>query len=354
MIRFAKLIFWLSVVWLVLWLVPAAYDFFFMRPQGTPFTLYSSVTGDFVWIDRTSGEAVHTDRLGNTYTDAQFDSILPFFYYRQLVADGRFPDTLHATPVTPRLAQTGNFSFKSSPLTYNTPHIELYPLLESMSGRVDLEMPDDVFRITGKGIEFVKMNDNLPDAEKSRTYTRAMLDKGFVFPARIIAGNPTVKKEYDEGYLITDSKGKLFHLKQIKGRPYCRHIALPDSMQLRHIFVTEFRNRRFHAFLIDEHKSMYVLYTHTYEVKRVDIPGFDPTCEAISIIGNPFDWTLTRTTMQDVTLYAIDAEDLHCITTMQHPIEIPACEKLRPYVMPLRLGFISPTDPYVMPRVNEY
>ena len=354
MIRFAKIIFWISVLWLGIWLIPSLYDFLLVQPLSTPFTLYSTVTGDFAWIDRSQGHAIYTDRKGGKYTETEFDSIFPFFYYRQLVADERFPDTLHGMAVSPRMAQIESFMFKSTPLSYNAPKIELYPLLESMSGRVDLKMPDDVFRITDHGIEFICMADNQIDAAKSHTYTEAMRRKGFTFPSQIIAGNPTVKKEYDEGYLITDNEGKLFHLKQVKGRPYCRHIALPDSLHIAHIFLTEFRNRRFHAFIIDDKHRMYVLYTGNYEIKQVDIPAFDPTREAITIMGNPFDWTLTLTSLSSSTLYAIEATSLQCMGTMQHNIEIPWSEKLRRYVMPLRLGFVSPINPYILPRINEY
>ena len=354
MIRFAKIIFWLSVIWLAMWLIPSLYDFLFVQPQSTPFTLYSTVTGDFAWIDRTQGNPLYIDRSGKRYTATEFDSIFPFFYYRQLMADEKFPDTLHGMAVSPKMAQTESFMFKSTPSSYNTPKTELYPLMESMSGRVDLEMPDDVFRMTDKGIEFIRMTDNRIDKTKSQSYTEVMRQKGFIFPAQIIAGNPTVKKEYDEGYLITDNEGKLFHLKQVKGRPYCRRIAVPDSLHITHLFLTEFRNRRFLAFLVVDCHRMYVLYTGNYDIKQVEIPAFDPTHEAISIIGNPFDWTLSLTSLSDATLYAIDASSLQCLATMKHEIEIPFAEQLRRYIMPLRLNFLSPIDPYLFPRINEY
>lgn len=52
-----------------------------------------------------------------------------------------------------------------------------------------------------------------------------MTKKNFRFPAIEIVGNPTVKKEYDEGYLLLDADRRLFHLKQVKGRPYVRAIT---------------------------------------------------------------------------------------------------------------------------------
>lgn len=352
MIRFTKLFLGFTLVWLAIWLIPSVYDFFFARLQNVPFTLYSTVIDDFAWIERTGDRSIRIDRAGNRYSEQEYDSILPMFYYRQLIADEKFPTELKGVELTPRMAQTENFSFKSTPSAVNVSPIGLYPLLESLSGRVDLEMPGDVFRMTGTGIEFVDMETNTVETEKSRIFTNALLKKGFRFPARIIAGNPTVRKEYDEGYMLLDDGGALFHFKQVKGRPYCRAIELPEGMDIAHIFPTEFRNRRYHAFLTDRDNRMYALSTHTYEIKPIGIPSFDPTREAITIIGNPFDWTLTRSTLQGVTVYAIDAQTLQCIDSMRHP-DVPSwAEKLRPYVMPLRLTFTSQFDRDVLPRLN--
>ena len=41
----------------------------------------------------------------------------------------------------------------------------------SMSGRVDLSMPDDVFRVTSKGLEFIGMKTNTVDTDKSQLFT---------------------------------------------------------------------------------------------------------------------------------------------------------------------------------------
>ncbi len=354
MARLAKTIFWFTVVWTVFWLVPSAYDFLFVRPQSAPFTLYSTVTGGFGWISNTASGSTRAGSGGVTYTREEFDSIFPLFYYRQLVSEGRFPDTLNGVHITPQTAQVNNFSFKISPLEVNAPKAKLYPLLESMSGRVELEMPDDVFRITNEGIEFIDMASNKTNYAKSRAYTEVMLRKGFIFPAQVIAGNPTVKKDYDEGYLITDSRGKLFHLKQVKGRPYFRAIATPDSMVINHVFATEFRSRCCRAFIVDDAGGFFVLLTDGYTLRKAELPPFDPTCESMTIIGNQFDWTVTIASLYEVSSHGLDAATFEHLATMEHELAPGLADKLRTWVMPLRLSFTSPVDPRLMPRLNNY
>ena len=205
--RFSTILLYVTIAFLLLWQLPWCYNFFVVKPEKTPFTLYSFVIGDFAQMGQEEGKgSVRRDLAGNIYSEAAFDSILPMFYFRQLMSDERFPDTIKGIAVTPKMVQTENFNFRSVPSDINAPSIGLYPLMESMSGRVDLKMPDDVFRITSKGIEFIDMASNSVKEDKSLQFTEAMTKKEFRFPATEIVGNPTVKKEYDEGYLLLDGR----------------------------------------------------------------------------------------------------------------------------------------------------
>ena len=139
---FSQLLLGLTIVCLLIWQLPWCYNFLTARSTKAPFTLYSSVIGDFAMMTPSGDKGMlRSDLSGRTYTQAQFDSILPMFYFRQLMSDERFPDTLNGVPVTPRMAQMENFNFRVVPSDINAPHIGLYPLLEGMSGRVDLQMP---------------------------------------------------------------------------------------------------------------------------------------------------------------------------------------------------------------------
>lgn len=342
MIRFSKLFFGFTVFVLLLWLLPWAYNFVFYKPERTPFTLWSCVVGDFAVVDFAGDGIVRRDRGGRTYTDREFDSILPTFYARQLLNDERFPDSLCGVAVTPRLLQSENFMFRSTPAEINKPRTGLYPLLESMSGRVDLEMPDDVFRITSSGIEFVVMATNRIDRGKSDRFTEAMTRKGFRFPALAVAGNPSTRKEYDEGYLLLDASRQLFHLKQVKGRPYVRAIDLPEGVQPEHLFVTEFPSHRTLGFLTDTENGFHVLSKPSYEIVRVGIPGWNPESESLTVIGNMFDWTVRVTGAGADRYYAVDARrEYRLIDSMVYGSErtpLPG------------LVFTSYDDGYVKPR----
>lgn len=340
--RFSQLFLYLTVALLLLWQLPWCYAFFASKPSRTPFALYSCVIGDFLSIgyDETTG-MIRRDRSGNNYTQEQTDSILPLFYVRQLMADERFPDSLMGMPVTPREVQRTNFNFRVSASEVNTAAVPLYPLLESMSKRVDLAMPDDVFRITRRGIEFVVMDSNSVDREKSAKFTEALVKKGFRFPASRIAGNPNPRKEYDEGYFILDDAGKLFHLKQVRGRPYVRSIPLPEGLHAEYLFITEFSDRRTLGYLTDAGHSFYVLMNKTYEVIKTGLPAYNPKTDKLTIFGNMFDWTVCVTTPEAEEYYALSADDFSLIDSMR----IPTSDGPMP-----GLHFTSYTDKYVKPH----
>ena len=299
MIRFG-----FTVFVLLLWLLPWAYNFAFYKPERTPFTLWSCVVGDFAVVDFVGDGIVRRDRGGRTYTDREFDSILPTFYARQLLNDERFPDSLCGVAVTPRLLQSENFMFRSTPAEINKPRTGLY----------------DVFRITSSGIEFVVMATNRIDRGKSDRFTEAMTRKGFRFPALAVAGNPSTRKEYDEGYLLLDASWQLFHLKQVKGRPYVRAIDL----------------------LTDTENGFHVLSKPSYEIVRVGIPGWNPESESLTVIGNMFDWTVRVTGAGADRYYAVDARrEYRLIDSMVYGSErtpLPG------------LVFTSYDDGYVKPR----
>lgn len=354
MIRYSKILFILTITVLLLWLLPWFYHFVTEKPAHTPFTLYSNVANNFVYIDYSEDkEITYRDRNGHAYTDSQFDSLLPLFYYRQLLSDGRLPDSLNGESLTPQKINLTNFIFRLSASDVNKKTPALYPLLEAMSGRVDLKMPDDVFRLTDR-IEFIDMETNTVNEAKSKLFTKAMLDKGFRFPVTCIGGNPTEKKDYDNGYFLTDSAHRLFHLKQLRGRPFFRPVALPEGMEIRHITVREYPHRKFHAFLTDSRNRFWVLAAPGYELHRLPVETYDPRTHDMQIVGNLFDWTVSIAKADGEHIYAVDAGDYSLVDTLTYPATESLPAQIGRFLFPCEIGFTSCDDQYVRPRLNRF
>lgn len=354
MVRYSKIFFAFIITLLLLWLLPWFYHFITAKPGGTPFTLYSCVVNDFAYLDFSEAKGVqYKTRNGQVYTDRQFDSILPLFYYRQLMSDGRLPDTLNGVKLSPQKIGLSNFIFRLSASDLNKKTPPLYPLLESMSGRVDLKMPDDVFRMTDR-IEFIDMETNTINETKSELFTKTMKTKGFHYPMHTIGGNPTLRKDYDEGWFLTDTLDQLFHLKQLRGRPYFRPVTLPEGLKIRHIFVKEYQNRKFYAFLSDQESNLWVLSNPDYRLHRLPIGRYNPLTDNIQIVGDLFNWTISIDKPDGEYIYAIHADDYSLCDTLTYPAGESLATTIGRYFFPCELIFTSYDDQYVYPRFRAF
>ncbi len=340
---------------LLAWLLPWFFAFLTTQPSWRPFTLYSCIVHSFAHLDYDAEDnTIGRDAKGNIYTERQTDSIMPMFYFRQLAAEGRFPKEIEGIPVTPKDAERSEFIFRTSPQDVNRPRIGLYQLLESRPRRLDFESPSDVFRITESGIEFVDMATNSLDKKKSERFTAALQKAGFRFPARVIAGNGTTRKEYDNGYFIVDDDYRVFHMKQICGWPMVLDTKISDSLRINHIFVTEFSDRRHFAFLTDEANRFYALDAEDYSLHQIPIGRFDATNDAMMIIGDMFYWTITLQRDNDERLVAVNARDYSLADTCIPQEEVNSAEYYARYLFPTTLAFTSVKDAFVRPRLTSF
>ncbi len=338
---------YITVGLLAIWQLPWLISILAAQKTNTPMIVYSTLADKFI-ISTTENNGLaavqkYTDENGNIYTQEQRDSLLPFLYWRQLTADGRMPDSIKSQHFSPTDIQRHRFTFRSTPATVNAKYPALYPLLESQSGRVDLEMPSDVFRVSGCCIEFIDMKTNKIDTAKSRKFNLEFEKYKFQFPAALIAGNPTTKKEYDEGYLMLDSGKKLFHFKMTQGSPYLHAIPLPDSVCPKHIYVTEVADHKMLALFTDTKNRFYAIEPVSYRLCKIAIPAFNPETEQMTIIANPMDWTIHVKNEVKSIYYAIKTDDYQFIRKM----ELPMSEKKFQ-----GLHFTSSIDKYVKPRFN--
>ena len=339
----AKTILSLIVAFLLLWQLPWLVNLVTASSTHTKFTLYSSLANDFIVKEHPEGEGVRvTGALtGKTYTEAEGDSLLPLFFTSVLVSHGRMPDTVLGHAVTPHQIRQTNFNMRISPRDINANNVQLYQLLESLPKRVDLEMPDDVFRFSDNGIEFIKMENNQIKPEKSQRFTQALKEKGFQFPVLDASGNPIVKKPYDEGYLLLDANHRLFQLKRCAGRPFVREFEVPDSITLAHVFILEPTARQLRGLAVDTDHYVYVL-TPDYRLVRTGIDSYKPKEESLMIIGNLIDWTASVITSDTIRYYALDGTDYHKLNTYCCPLE-------KGFTLP-GLHFTSDNDKFCYPR----
>lgn len=335
------------------WLLPALYELVFPRTDKTPFVVYSCLDSTFIRFETANKQVRYIDFRGQEFSKSQADSLLPLFAFRQLVAEGRLPDSLYGVALTPKLIQQNSFHFKTSPKQLNKPAVGLYTLLESASGRVDLTLPPDVFRLTKEGLEFIDCETNQINKAKSLSFSRELTKNGFVFPVQLIWGNSTTRKDYDNGFLLTDANDRLFQLKMVKGTPFVREISTENTQGWKQVFTVEPANRALIGLAVSNDNQLFVV-TKEGKTVAVGIDAYDPQEMQITIVGDLFHWTITEYTASDSRYYAVDARTFEQVAcTIAPDPERPLAQKIERILLPVRLRFTSWRTQLVTPNIND-
>lgn len=287
-------------------LLPNLYWMIFDKPIRTPQVSFSPIIKDFVFTQtkKNNGDKMYLDNQGNSYDRKSYQALLPFSYYYNLERWDVLPDTIDGIPISISYIRRNTQFVRLRSYYFHTPMIQLYPLYESQSDFTRLEMPNELFRITNK-IEFLNARTNSVVDSLSEIYNLALIEQGFQFPARYIAGNPITRKPFDEGYFIIDAANNVFHLKQIKGKPYCVNTGIPADLNIRHITVQENSRREFYALMVTRENILYLISYDNYKLIRLPVDDF---------IADEMDFLFSIDPIYRTIKYFNDQE-LKCIVT---------------------------------------
>lgn len=339
---------------LLAWGIPSLYHITTDEATSNIFTYYSSVEKSFCTIDYddTTEKLLRKNvKTGREYTEAEFDSILPMFYYRQLLSDGRLSDTIAGRAITPKEIGLKTFYFRTDAQEKNRPHIPLYTLFESMSGRVRLETPGDFFRLTKNSIEFINPETNSVEKKKSQMFTDAFERSGFQFPAKLVAGTPTTRKPYDEGYFISDSNDHIFHLKMVNGKPFIKNTGFPSDVKPEFIITQEPSDRSFYAFVFGENKKLYIITTDQYKVEEIPTPEFDVNTDRLFIVANPFYWNISVISTKGKEVVALDADTKKMVDKVSFLHEKKK-NIIETSLLPFEISMTKSTSIFVSPTIK--
>ncbi len=291
MVKFSRYILVIIAIFSLAIALPRLYWISFEKPIKAPSVFYSCVDNDFYMI-RPAEDSKKTNSKGEELTREEFELKLPLNYSRQLTLNGTMPDSIKGVEMDIHEISRNRSFFRVRPKDIDSPLPSLYPLFESQSGRANLEMPDDFFRITWR-MEFIDAETNKIREEKSRMFSAVLYNRGFQFPAKSINGIPTTRKSCDEGYLVLDNADQLFHVKMIKGKPYVRKVDLPEGIKFKHIACVDFSDKLYYAYLFSTNHEVYVLTQYDYVLQKLEVKDVHPELNEVRILGDLFNYSIT-------------------------------------------------------------
>lgn len=336
-----------------MWILPALLKKATYKPDNYPFVYYSCIVDELCLIDYQNKTAPVQDIKGNTYSTAEADSILPLLNYRQLMVDGRLPDSIKGQEINPKVLRAKSVNFRTGPTDIQTPVTELYMLFESMPKRVGLKMPDDVLRLKNE-VEFIDTETNKVNADKSKRFQEAFDKEGYTFPTQWASGNPNPRKPYDEGYFCLDAKGNLFHLKMVNDRPFLKNTHISDKINIDSFSMLEVADKRFYGFLFSKEGEIYIIENEAgnYQTMKLDIDPIDRKHDQVIIMGNLLDWTVSVITPEEKKCYALDNTTLTRLSEFKIAREESKWEKVSAWVFPFYLTFESKYSDYLSPTFH--
>lgn len=323
------------------------------KPDSYPFVYYSCMLEDLCFFNYADKQHPMRDSKGVQYTAAQTDSLVPMLNYRQLMSDGRLPDSIRGQEINARILRMRSFSFRYNPTDMVTPVAGLYILFESMPKRVGLTMPEDVFRME-RNIEFIDAETNTVNTTKSEAFRKELDKNGYAFPSQWLAGNPNPRKAYDEGYFCLDAEGKLFHLKMVNGRPYVRDTRIGEKIDVSFFSMLEVPDKRFYGFLFSKQGEVYIIGNEAgnYQTVKLDIDAVNPETDQIIIMGNMFYWTVSVITPEGKLCYGLDNETLKRVADHPIPREEGKWDKVSRWAFPVYLTVESKNSYYLCPVIH--
>ncbi len=338
---------------LLSWFVPSLFHLISDKAGKNVFTYFSSIEKSFCTIDfdeKKDRLIRYNVKTKQEYSESEFDSILPLFYYHQLLADGRLPDSIDGKAITPGMIREKSFFYRYNAKDKNSPQIPIYILFESFPKRVNPEMPGDVFRLK-KNIEFIDPQTNKVKQEKSRKFSKALERVKFQFPAKLVAGNPSLRKAYDEGYFVIDASDRIFHLKMVNGKPFVKNIRWKQKAKPVYISTIEPDDRSFYAFVFDENNKVWIISSDEYKQQQIHTPPFDPDKDKLIIMANPMYWNINILSNTGKYCMALRAEDKKIVDKYEIPRPQQSGHYLD-YVLPFELQMEFSNSAYIKPAIR--
>ncbi len=319
--RLSQWCFAVLLVGLLALYLPALFDKALVVDMEKTHLLYSPTLEQFIWKEKVldppaealakaedhHAEFVYRDESGRYYSRREFELQLPFIYYKNMELWGLLPLELEGRTFDAAAIRENRrvLELKSSEIHGRAVDPGLYPLLESNPGQARLVFPEDRYRLTADGLEFINADRNEKDKELSRTFTAALKEAGFRFPARFVAGKHTILKAYDAGHFLVDAAGAVYHLKRVNGEPWVRRTPVDPAFGVRHIEVSESRNHDYYGLLLTEDNRLFLLRERGYELVELPLKDYDPNRMDFKILVDPLYHTAVYS--DDATIHAVAA-----------------------------------------------
>lgn len=280
-----------SITFILLYLSFFNYKENYQKEFYKYYIFYSDILEDFVY-QKNFGE--HKFEYGlkdtKTFSQKEYESYLPFVYWRDLDIQQKLPITLKEKVFTKDEIKDSKLGFDYNYKLLKKQEVELYPLFNPQSNIGMIKFPEEFFGIFKDNARIYDF-DNEHLKEHSEELNEKLKEIGFSYPAKNIWGKTTNIKPFDLGYLIVDSKNRLFNLKKADGKLEIKEISYPQNIELVYINIAENKQQLLSGYAIDKNSNFYLL-TWDFKFLKLDLEKFDYKTMRLKLIADPLNYLI--------------------------------------------------------------
>lgn len=287
---------------------------------------------------------LYKDSLNNTFSKDEYEASLPFLFWRNLDIQKKLPividDIEYDKKTIKKARQSFRLNYKN--LAINKKQIELYPLFNPSSKKGVISFPDVMFTLKNS-FKIYDSENNSVNEELSKKYTKILEEKGFSYPAQIIAGKTTNIKPLDEGYFVLDKKEKLFHIKMYDDVLYTNTIAYDKSIKIKDIKISESRKKEFYGVLLDQNNSLYIISYDKYKLIKLPLKHYHAPTMQVEIYADALNKLIRYQDEKNVFVSVFDTK-FNYIDSFK--ADIPQVNPYFKEVFDYAFTFYIKTNPY--------
>ena len=350
--------------------LPKLYDRALVKDIEKTHLFYSPEINDFIYTEGTVGfdkdaaakaedhhaNIAYKDASGRYYSRLEFERALPFIYVRNMERRGHLPLEIDGRILDKKEidAHRQVLELSAANLPGNRPSEGVWPIFEKDPGQASLVFPDDRFRMTASAMEFISADFNKIDPELTRLFTQALLNRGFIFPARQVAGNFTILKPFDGGVFIIDQNYHVFHVHRDHGQPVVIKTPIDPQLETKHITVVESNLRQFHGLLMDGQNRLHLLTTDNYRLASLPLDDYDPQTMDFKIIFDPINSTAIYSDQNTIRAVVMD-QNYQALARYEHQMSrahLSPYRKVGQFLFPFRLEINTEISKMVSPKFS--
>ncbi|MFA7083865.1 MAG: DUF4857 domain-containing protein [Arcobacteraceae bacterium] len=255
------------------------------------YIFYSNIINDFVYQKNFAGHRFEYGIKNKEVFDRKtYEAYLPFVYYKNLEIQNRLPIKIENTLFDKEIIKSSRLSFSYNPISLEPQEVEIYPLLNPQKDKGVIKFSEEAFSIKSKKAVVYEF-DNKINRDLSNELTKKLTENAFSYPAINIWGKTTNMKPFDKGYLVQDSKKKLFNIKRADGIIEVTSIKYPKNISLAYIDISENRQKNLSGYAIDTNNQFYLL-NWDFKFIPIDTKEFNYKTMKLQLLSNPLNYQI--------------------------------------------------------------